>query len=86
MQYTYEFELFRDDGWIVACPFDMEGATQERDIKEAAEMAAEWLRMDIEHRLMHGIKVPTATFGNVPKEGGTIMVVSVEVGRPKKAV
>jgi hypothetical protein len=78
MQYTYEFELFKSGGVLIAYPFDMDGATQGRDVKEAALMAADWLRADIEHRLMYGIEIPTATFGNQPAEGGTVMVVSVE--------
>ena len=80
MQYTYEFEVLKSEGWFVAYPFDMEGATQGKDMKEVAEMAADWLRIDIEHRLMHNVGIPEPTFGNSPKEGGTIMVVSIEAG------
>lgn len=80
MQYTYEFELFRGDGFWIAVPFDMDGATQGSTIEEASEMAADWLRMDVEHRLMRGIDLPKATFGHEPQEGGILMVVSVEAG------
>lgn len=80
MQYTYEFELFRGDVCWVVFPFDMDGGTQGSTIEEASEMAADWLRMDIEHRLMHGLDVPKATFGHEPQEGGIRMIVSVEAG------
>lgn len=80
MQYTYEFELFRGDEYWVVAPFDMDGGTQGYTIEEASEMAADWLRMDIEHRLMRGIDIPKATFGHEPQEGGIRMIVSVEAG------
>jgi len=78
MQYTYEFEVVQDDGWYVVMPFDMEGATHGKTIEDAALMAADWLRTDIEHRLIHDIDLPKPTFGNKPTAGGTCMVVSVE--------
>jgi predicted RNase H-like HicB family nuclease len=80
VQYTYEFEVFKDGEWLVACPFDMDGATQGGTVKEVAIMAADWLRTDIEHRLMYDVDIPVATFGNTPKEGGTVLIVSVEAG------
>ena len=78
MQYTYEFEVYKSDGWLIACPFDMDGGTQAKSIEKISLMASEWLHIDIEHRLMHGIEIPTATFGNRPNKGGGIMVVSIE--------
>ena len=81
MQYTYEFEVFKANGWFIARPFDMDGATQGKDIKEISLMAAEWLRTDIEHRLMHDYVIPEATYGNQPKEDGAIMIVSIEAGK-----
>jgi predicted RNase H-like HicB family nuclease len=80
MQYTYEFELFESDGWFIAYPFDMEGATQGASVEEAALMAADWLRAEIEHRLIHNLGIPSATFNNKPEEGGSRMIVSVEAG------
>jgi len=79
MQFTYEFEAFEEDGWICVYPFDMEGATSGKDRAEAADMAADWLRMEIEHRLMHGIGIPKPSFGNELQKNGYIMIVSVEV-------
>jgi predicted RNase H-like HicB family nuclease len=80
VQYTYEFEIVRSEGWYVAVPFGMDGATQGKDIAETCLMAADWLRAEIEHRLLHGLAIPPATFGNEPVEGGSCMVVSVEAG------
>jgi hypothetical protein len=80
MQYTYEFELFESDDWFIAYPFDMEGATQGVNTEEAALMTADWLRAEIEHRLIHDLDIPTATFNNELKEGGSRMIVSVEAG------
>ena len=78
MQYTYEFEVFESEGWLVAYPFDLGGATQGRDKAEVAMMAADLLRMKMEDCLMHNLPIPKATFGNEPQEGGYLMVVSAE--------
>jgi len=78
--YVYEFEFFESEGYLIVCPFDMEGATQGRDLQEAVEMAADWLRMDIQYRLMYNEPLPKPTFGNTPKEGGFVVVIAVEAG------
>ena len=75
---VYEFEFFDEDGHILAFPFDMEGGTQGRDPKEAAEMAADWLKGEMEHRLMAGAPLPEATFGNDPQHGGRVGIVAVD--------
>lgn len=74
---VYEFELFEDDGFVLACPFDFDGGTQGEDIKEASEMAADWLKGEIEHRMMSGGDIPEATFGNDPQHGGRVAIVAV---------
>ncbi|MCL2807010.1 MAG: helix-turn-helix domain-containing protein [Coriobacteriia bacterium] len=79
MLYVYEFEVFESEGSLLAFPFDFGGGTQGDTEKEIAEMAADWLRVDIEHRLIHGIALPEATFGNKPKHGGRILLVAIEV-------
>lgn len=75
---VYEFELFEDDGFVLAFPFDMEGGTQGCDVKEASEMAADWLKSELEHRLMTGEPFPEATFGNEPQHDGRIAIVAVD--------
>ena len=79
MLHVYEFELFEDEGLILAFPFDFDGGTQGSTIAEATEMAADWLKLEIEHRLMNGEVVPEATLGHEPmREGGRILLVAVE--------
>ena len=82
MLYVYEFELFEgEDGWILAFPFDFDGETQGADLAEAAAMAADWLKLEIEHRLMHGEDIPEATLGHEPtREDGRVLLVAVEAG------
>ena len=83
MQYTYEFEVVKNDEWLTAVPFDMPGGTQGKDWEEVALMAAEWLKADIEHRLMHGVAIPKATFGNTPLAGGARVIVSTNASLDK---
>lgn len=81
MFFIYEFEVFEDEGWFLAVPFDFVGGTQGETFAEACEMAADWLRVECEYRAMHDEDFPTATFGNEPRHGGTVLVVGVEAGR-----
>ena len=81
MFHVYEFEVFEDEGWFLALPFDFLGGTQGESYAEACEMAADWLRVECEHRAMHGEGFPPATFGNEPTHGGTVVVVGVEASR-----
>ena len=39
MLHVYEFEVFEDDGVLLAVPYDLDGGTQGRDMREVAEMA-----------------------------------------------
>lgn len=41
-------------------------------------MAADWLKGELEHRLMTGIPFPEATFGNKPCHGGRVAIVAVD--------
>ena len=89
MLHVYEFEVFDgDDGMLLAFPYDMEGGTQGEDFKEVCEMAADWLQAEMEHRAMHGLDFPEATFGNEPKNGGRniIVAVSADVGTVAKVL
>ena len=81
MFHVYEFEVFEDEGWFLAFPFDFVGGTQGETYAEACEMAADWLRVECEHRAMHEEGFPRATFGNEPRHGGTVIVVGVEASR-----
>ena len=81
MLHVYEFEIFEEDGWFLAFPYDFEGATQGETFKDACEMAADWLQTEIEHREIHGIPLPEATFGNEPENGGKVVIVAVSADK-----
>ncbi len=76
---VYEFELFESEGFVLAVPFDMDGGTQGVNQKDAIEMAADWLKGEMEHRLMCKIPFPDPTFGNEPQHGGRIAIIAVEI-------
>ena len=80
MFYTYEFEVFESDGLLVAVPYDMDGGTQGEDWEDLGDMVSDWLRGEINYRLMQGKGLPPRTFGNSPRKGGTNIVVSVQAG------
>lgn len=81
MLHVYEFELFEDEGFMLAFPYDLEGGTQGYDFKDACLMAADWLQMDMEHRAMHDIPFPEATFGNEPRNGGRTVIIAVNASK-----
>lgn len=81
MLHVYEFEVFKDGDFYLAFPFDMDGGTQGRSIKEVSEMAADWLQTEMEHRAMHDIPFPEATFGNRVKHGGERLLVAVNADK-----
>ena len=80
MFHVYEFEVFEDEGSYLAVPFDLQGGTQGETLAEACEMAADWLRTECEFRAMRDEGFPAATFGNVPRHGGRILLVGVDAG------
>ena len=81
MLHLYEFEVFEDEGWMVALPFDLDGGTQGRDFRDACEMAAEWLQMEMEHRAMHDLEVPESSLGHEPQHGGRVVTIAVHAGK-----
>lgn len=81
MLHVYEFEVFEEEGMLLALPYDMDGGTQGEDFKDACEAAADWLQSDMEYRAMHDIPFPDATFGNTPKHGGQNIVVAVNADK-----
>ena len=78
---VYEFEVFRSEGFYIAEPYDMEGGTMGETYEELCEMVADWLRGEVEYRDVHGIELPTPTFGNAPRHGGANLVSTVAAGR-----
>lgn len=83
MLHVYEFEVFDGEGgMMLAFPYDMEGGTQGEDFADACEMAADWLQVEMEHRAMHGLPFPEATFGNEPGHpGGKTVIVAVNADK-----
>lgn len=80
MFYTCEFEVFESEGLLVAVPYCMDGGTQGENWQDLGEMVADWLRGEVNYRIMHDIELPQQTFGNSPRKGGTNIVVSVQAG------
>ena len=79
MLHVHEFEVFEEDGLLVALPFDFDGGTQGKDTREVAEMAADWLKTEIEQRIINCEEVPNATLGHVPeRDSGRILIVAVD--------
>ena len=78
MQYTYEFELFRGETEWCITAFDFFGVTQGVDIEDACRSAADVVRIVAQDHLMRGYTMPRATFGNSPKHGGILVIVSVD--------
>ena len=77
---VYEFEVFTDEGFYVAIPYDLEGATQGESFEDVCLMVADWLKLTIEEYEIQGLELPTPTFGNTPRHGGTNMVFGVSAG------
>ena len=81
MMHMCEFEVFEDNGVYLAYPFGMEGGTQGNTIEEAAFMAADWFKIEIEHRVMHNLPFPKVGFGNELQHDGERLLVAVDVGK-----
>lgn len=77
MLYVYEFEIYKSNKYYLALPFVLDGATQGTSFNDACEMAAEWLKTEIETRLMHGVDIPGSTFDHEPENGGKVVIVAV---------
>lgn len=73
-----EFELYEDEGLVLAVPFGLDGGTEGATYEEAAEMAADWLRGELEHRMMEGRPAPTTGMGHEPAHGGRVLLVGVD--------
>lgn len=80
MLYLYEIEVFKDDDYYIAVPFDFEGATEGFSKQECLEMAADLLTSEIQHRLMHRDNLPEPTIDNSPQYEGEIYSLAIETG------
>lgn len=77
---VYEFEVFQEEGYYIAIPYDLEGATQGEDFEDLCLMVADWLKITLEEYEIRGLELPKPTFGNTPRHGGTNMVFGVSAG------
>lgn len=80
MLYLYEIEIFKDDDYYIAVPFDFEGATEGFSKQECLEMAADLLTSEIQHRLMHRDNLPEPTIDNSPQYEGRIYSLAIDTG------
>ena len=78
MIYIREFEFYKTDGYIAACPCDMEGATFGEDIEDAAACAADWLQETILDDLAHGRITPGGKLNHKPQHNGRIIAIAVD--------
>lgn len=74
-----EFELIETEGVVLAEPHGLEGGTEGRDQREAAMMAADWLRGEAEHWLMSGAEPPELPIDQPPAHGGHVILIGVDV-------
>lgn len=73
-----EFELVDDGGGMVEVwPVGLGGATEGRDMRDAVEMAADWLTMAAQDYLMKGKPLPELPLGTEPTRGGKMVAVCV---------
>lgn len=78
---AYEFEVFEEDGFLIAFPYDLEGGTQGEDFDDLCIMVSDWLKLNLEEFDMRGIEPPKPTYGNEPRYGGKNMLVCCTAGR-----
>jgi predicted RNase H-like HicB family nuclease len=72
-----EFELVPDEGYVMAFPVGLTGATEGRDVRDAVEMAADWLTMTAQDYLIKGKPLPELPLGTLPTRGGRMVAVAI---------
>ena len=77
MIYVNEFEFYEEDGYTLAVPFGLEGATFGDGLEDAVLSASDWLYETVSNMLVRGVDVSVGSFGNAPQHGGTVIAVSV---------
>lgn len=75
-----DFELVdHDDGTYVVYPVGLPGATEGHGLKDAVEMAADWLRETALGYLMAGDEWPDLPLGTDATRGGRMVTLAVDV-------
>lgn len=77
---AYEFEIFEEEGFLIAVPYDLAGATQGENFDDLCVMVSDWLKVNLEDFAMRGVEPPKPTYGNKPRYGGKNMLVCVSAG------
>lgn len=77
MIFVREFEFYNDDGFVLADPCDMEGATFGSDLDDAIESAADWLFETATCDMAASRETQGGTFGHEPQHGGKIIALAV---------
>lgn len=78
MFYVREFEFFEEDGFVRAVPYGMGAGTHGENMDVAMEWAADYLYEYVTDRLIDGLDIPEATFGNAPEHGGKVIALAVD--------
>lgn len=79
MQYTYEFEIYKNKRQFVAECKDFGIVTQGKNIEQAYEMSEDILKLTIEEYLMNDKPLPNPTYCTQAVNGGLIAVITVDV-------
>lgn len=77
MIFVTEFEFYGEDGYMLAVPFCLDGATFGDNLEDAVQSASDWLYETVNGMLVRDIKPTVGSFGNKPLRGGQIIAVSV---------
>lgn len=72
-----EFELVEDDGMVLAYPVGLGGGTEGYDMRDAVEMAADWLTVMAQDYIERGKPLPDLPLGTEPARGGRMLAVCV---------
>ena len=80
MIYIREFEFYESEGFVLANPCDMEGGTFGKNLEEAVQSAADWLKETIKSDLAHGLIPQGGKLGHEPSHSGRIIAIAIDYG------
>mgnify|MGYP004542908485 CR=1 FL=1 len=78
MIYIREFEFYESEGFVLANPCDMEGGTFGKNLEEAVQSAADWLKETIKSDLAHGLIPQGGKLGHEPSHSGRIIAIAID--------
>lgn len=74
-----EFELVEDEDMVLAFPVGLGGGTEGYGMRDAVEMAADWLTVTAQDYIERGRPLPDLPLGTEPTRGGRMLAVCVSV-------